>query len=224
MNKISILLVDDHKLVRNGIRYTLESGKSSDLIGQIDEAVDGVEAVQRSKAFKYDIIFMDINMPEKDGIAATKEIVSADKSTKVIAISMYSEDFEIRSMIKAGAVGYLLKNTGPEILDEAIKTVMKGGNYYSNEVALKLLEPQGESTYEKEKVKRETEQSDDSKLTKRELQVLKLITSELTNEQIATKLKLSKRTVDSHRQNILNKIQVKNTAGLIKYAYKIGAV
>lgn len=224
MKKINILLVDDHKLVRNGIKYTLESGSIANRIERIDEAVNGTEAVQNCKAFNYDIVFMDINMPEMDGIIATKEILKEDKFVKIIAISMYNEDYEIRSMMTAGAVGYLLKNTGPEILDEAVKTILNGGNYYSNEVAIKLMAPPKKGYVEKERIIRKSVSVEDSRLTKREVQVLELIASEFTNEEIAAKLKVSKRTVDSHRQNIINKLQVKNTAGLIKYAFRIGII
>lgn len=224
MKKIKILLVDDHKLVRSGVKYTLETGRTAYRIERIDEATNGDEAILKSKAVNYDIIFMDINMPGKDGIQTTKEILKNDKFTKVIAISMYNEDYEIRSMIKAGAAGYLLKNTGPEILDEAISTILNGGKYYSNDVAIKLMEPYNESVMQKERVNRDSISKEDSVLTKREMEILSLIAAELTNEEIAHKLKLSKRTIDSHRQNIINKLQVKNTAGLIKYAFKIGII
>jgi DNA-binding NarL/FixJ family response regulator len=224
MKKIKILLVDDHKLVRNGIKYTLESGGISNRISEIHEAVNGDEAVKRAIITNYDIIFMDINMPEKDGIKATKEIVRNDKFTKIIALSMFDEDFEIRSMIKAGASGYLLKNTGPEILEEAINTILEGRNYYSNDVAIKLMQPFSDSTLNQEKVKRSSVSKNENVLSKREMEVLTLISSELTNEEIGKKLNLSKRTVDSHRQNIINKLQVKNTAGLIKYAFKLGLI
>ena len=224
MMKIKILLVDDHKLVRSGIRYTLEAASIGVQIERIDEAVNGEDAIRLVHANKYDIIFMDINMPEKDGISTTKEIIKIDKFTKIIALSMYDEDFEIRSMIKAGASGYLLKNTGPEILDEAISTILKGGKYYSNDVAIKLMEPYVESKQPLEKVVRKSLPVRDSKLTKRELQILGLIASEFTNDEIALHLELSKRTIDSHRQNMINKLDVKNTAGLIKYAFKIGII
>ena len=224
MKKIKILLVDDHKLVRNGIRYTLETGHTAGKIERIDEAVNGDEAIRMCSVNKYDIIFMDINMPEKDGITATKEILSIDKFTRIIALSMFDEEFEIRAMINAGAVGYLLKNTGTEILDEAISTILKGGKYYSNDVAIKLMNPSSDGITKGPKILRQNLNSDNSVLTKREKEILTLIASEFTNEEIANKLKLSKRTVDSHRQNIINKLGVKNTAGLIKYAFKIGII
>ncbi|MEX1002171.1 MAG: response regulator transcription factor [Crocinitomicaceae bacterium] len=224
MKKIKILLVDDHKLVRNGIRYSLESSSVSYLIGQIDEASEGNEAISLNKAHNYDIIFMDINMPGISGIETTREIKRNDKYTKIIALSMYDEDYEIRSMIKAGAVGYLLKDTGTEILEDAVKTILRGGNYYSNEVAIKLMAPYNEDALNIEKISKGTPRFKDDVLTDRELEVLTLIASEETNDEIANRLKVSRRTIDSHRQNIIRKLQVKNTAGLIKYAFKIGLI
>jgi DNA-binding NarL/FixJ family response regulator len=223
MEKIKILIADDHKLVRTGIKYTLMGTGDSDLIDRIDEVVNGAEAVERSRIFDYDIILMDINMPEMDGIKATTQIVKEKPNIKIIALSMHSDDYEIRSMIKAGAKGYLLKNTGSEVLTNAIKTVLDGGKYYSNEVALKLMEPY---TGDLKTEKGNQQRFDNRKisLTRRELEVLKLIANEYTNEEIAQKFDLSKRTIDSHRQNILSKLQVKNTAGLIKYAIRLGLV
>lgn len=222
MNKIKILIADDHKLVRTGIRYTLTGGENATLIDRIDEVVNGKEAVERAKIFTYDIILMDINMPELDGIKATAQILKDNSDAKIIALSMHSDDYEIRSMIKAGAKGYLLKNTGSEVLGEAIKTILDGGKYYSNEVALKLMEPYTGDLSEKRSPSRIDKRK--ISLTRRELEVLRLIANEYTNEEIAQKFELSKRTIDSHRQNILSKLQVKNTAGLIKYAIRLGLV
>ena len=223
MNNIKILIVDDHKLVRTGIRYTLTASEYAHLIDRIDEVTNGKEAIERSKIFAYDIILMDINMPEMDGIKATAEIMREDEKANIIALSMHSDDYEIRSMIKAGAKGYLLKNTGSEVLAEAIRTVLDGGKYYSNEVALKLMEPFGGEN-ENNKASNASPDKRTVSLTRRELEVLRLIANEYTNEEIAKKFKLSKRTIDSHRQNILSKLQVKNTAGLIKYAIRLGLV
>ncbi len=227
MNKLKILIADDHKLVRTGIRYTLTVGDNVNFVERIDEVVNGKEALERSKIFSYDIILMDINMPEMDGIKATNAIIRENPDTKIIALSMHSDDFEIRSMIKAGARGYLLKNTGSEVLADAIRTVMEGGKYYSNEVALKLMEPyNAEPTTTTTTEKKATTRIDKRKisLTRREIDVLRMIANEYTNDEIAKKFDLSKRTIDSHRQNIISKLQVKNTAGLIKYAIKLGIV
>lgn len=223
MNKIKILIADDHKLVRTGIRYTLTGGENLNFIERIDEVVNGKEAVERVKIFSYDIILMDINMPELDGIKATTQIIRDNPDARIIALSMHSDDYEIRSMIKAGARGYLLKNTGSEVLSEAIKTVLGGGKYYSNEVALKLMEPYTEEPKSDKPTQNRIDKRKIS-LTRRELEVLRMIANEYTNDEIAQKFELSKRTIDSHRQNILSKLQVKNTAGLIKYAIRLGLV
>lgn len=218
--KIDILIVDDHKLVRDGIRYTLTAVNVADSFGRIDEAVNGAEAVMKAGRYAYDVILMDIKMPEMDGASATAEIRKKNKKVRVIALTMYSEGFEIKNMLKAGVQGYLLKNTSSEELIKALKTIMKGERYYSNEVALKLIEPFHDEIVggtDFQSIKKDI-------LSKREKQILKLITSEFTNDQISKKLSLSKKTVDCHRQNIINKIGVKNTAGLVKYAIKIGLI
>ena len=220
MNKLKILIADDHKLVREGIKITLSQSTSLYEFERMDEAANGEEAVIKSELFDYDLIFMDINMPVLDGIEATKKIKSdKNKENKIIALSMHSEEFQIKSMIQAGASGYVLKNTGLDELNRAIKTVINGNKYYSNEVALKLLGDFQEDDFNtasaptKPMVKI-------AELSNREIQVLRLIASEFTNSEIAKKLKLSRRTIDSHRYNIVNKLHVKNTAGLIKFALK----
>lgn len=208
-----ILIADDHKLVRTGIRFTLESAYPREKKLRFDEAANGYEAVQLALTNQYDVILMDINMPELDGAQAVMEIKKIKPDQPILAISMHDEEYEVRKMIDAGVRGYLLKNTGPEILTAAIETVIKGGQYFSNEVALKLMQIPGIHTNTEVKGAAPKEL-----LSKRETEILVMIANELTNEQIADQLSLSKRTVDTHRQNILNKLQVKNTAGLIKYA------
>jgi DNA-binding NarL/FixJ family response regulator len=214
MKGIRILIADDHKLVRTGIRFTLESSNPKGMVVKFDEASNGYEAVQLASVNEYDIILIDINMPEMDGIAATQEILRTTNNKNIIAISMHDEEYQVRKMIDAGARGYLLKNTGPEILNSAIDTVIKGGQYFSNEVAIKLMQIPG-----KPEVSGSLQKSNSKvQLSKREQEILIMIANEFTNEEIAEKLSLSKRTVDTHRQNMINKLQVKNTAGLIKYA------
>jgi len=220
MNKLKILIADDHKLVREGIKITLSQSNSLFEFDRMDEASNGEEAVIKAEVFDYDLIFMDINMPILDGIEATKKIKNDKKrENKIIALSMHSEEFQIKSMIKAGASGYILKNTGLEELNRAIKTVINGNKFYSNEVALKLLgdfkEDDDNSILSPSKPVVKI-----AELSNREIQVLRLIASEFTNAEIAKKLKLSRRTIDSHRYNIVNKLHVKNTAGLIKFAIK----
>jgi DNA-binding NarL/FixJ family response regulator len=220
MKGLKVLIADDHKLVRNGIRFTLMTCEHSDSFERIDDAVNGMEAVSRASVLDYDIILMDVNMPEMDGIRATEKIVRHRKDSRVIAISMYDEVFEIRSMISAGASGYVLKNVGSEILYAAITTVLNGGKYYCNEVAQRIIESERRIVRRNGREKN----ADEMLLTPREVQVLRLIALEYTNDEISNELNLSKRTVEHHRSNVLSKLQAKNTAGMIKYAIKMGYI
>lgn len=204
--------------MRDGIRYTLNLQERIKV--KVDEAEDGDYALNMVDLFEYDIILMDINMPVMNGIETTKRIFKKSKGCKVIALSMHNEDTLIRGMMDAGASGYLLKNTGSEELVKALLTVQGGNNYYSNEVALTLLETNS-SAVKDSKVNPEDREN---KLTKRETEILKLIADEFTNEEIAEILHLSKRTVDAHRYNMLTKLNLKNTAGLVKYAIFTGIV
>ena len=222
--KLRVLLVDDHKLVRTGIRFTLEQSNIREEIERIDEAENGEMALKMDFLSSYDLIFMDINMPFKDGIKTTAEIKSQNKDAKIIALSMINDQFEIRSMLKAGASGYLLKDTGSEVLEACVRKVLDGGNYFSNDVALTLMEPSNLDLMDADRLKPGSLKFKESGLTKRELEVLTLIAKEYTNEEISDRLSLSKRTVDSHRQNILRKTDAKNTAGLIKFAFRLGII
>jgi len=215
MGILKILLVDDHKIVRDGIRYSLELNQQ--LTVNIEEAESGSEAVTLSKVGDYDVVIMDINMPDMDGIQATKEILKGKKNTRVLALSMYEDEFHILSMAKAGASGYILKSIGTEELCKAVKTVSEGKRYFSNEVMIKLVGHYFDDLVER---KPRAVKSYKGVLTKRELEILKLVANEYTNEQIAKKLYIAKRTVDAHRQNLIGKTGVKNSAGLIKYALK----
>jgi len=223
MKKLKILLVDDHKLVRTGIKYSLENSGLVDEIERIDEAENGNQGISMNFVSNYDLIFMDINMPGKDGITSTKEIIEKHPETKVIALSMINDQFEIKSMMKAGASGYLLKDTGTEILEECVRKVLNGGKYFSSDVALTLMESAPDES-RRDRIRHQSISREESGLTERELQVLSLIAREFTNEEIANDLGLSKRTVDSHRQNILRKTNAKNTAGLIKFAFRLGII
>ena len=196
LGEIKVLIVDDHEIVRQGFNLILSSQDELNLV--VSELTDGEDVLALYKEEKFDIIFMDINMKNMGGVEATKKLT---KQYKIEAKA------NIKLMLDAGASGYLLKDTGIEEIKRAIKTVLDGKKYFSNEVALKLLGLIGEDTSK-------------SKISKRELQVLKYIANEYTNDEIALKLDISKRTVDSHRQSLLSKFNCKNTAGLIAYSLK----
>ena len=216
MQKLKILIIDDHKMVRDGIRFMLESNKK--YVFAIDEAIDGQEGVEKAKNNSYSIIIMDYQLPKVNGADAARMIVKSKPDAKILALSNYNEYMYIDNIISAGAKGFILKNIGPEELISAIETILSDKNYYSNDVAIKLIsfknDPfNGGKKFDKSKKA--------NFLSKREIEILKLIVNEFTNEEIANKLFLSKRTVDTHRQNLLNKLRVKNTAGLVKYAIEL---
>ncbi len=214
IEKTSILIIDDHKMIRDGLRFMLESHKNKYQF-IIEEADDGESGVEKACENPYDLIIMDFQLPKINGAQATALIIENDPNAKILGLSNYDEYMYIDSVLKAGARGFVLKNIGPEELLKAIETILAGRNYYSSDVAVKLLSyetNQGrELQYKNEKA---------AALSKREIEVLKLISKEFTNEEIAEKLYISKRTVDTHRQNLLNKLNVKNTAGLMKYAFE----
>lgn len=213
MNQIKILIADDHPMIRHGIKSLLidEPG-----MGQIDEATNGMEVLAKLKKGKYDLVIMDIKMPEMNGIEATREIKRLHPNVKVLAISMFDEHSYIIKILRAGAKGYILKNTGKDELLSAIKAVMKGESYFSQEVSgvmmNQLVSGRSPSLLDDEV------EAPIITLTNREKQIIKLIAEELTNVEIGKRLGISPRTVDTHRRNLLQKLDVKNTAGLVRYA------
>jgi len=208
---ISILIVDDHQMVRDGIKVMLES-KESFFRFEIDEAENGEIAIRKILKKDYDIVLIDYQLPGMSGPETLQQIRLYKKDIKVLALSNYDEISQIKSMLNEGVNGYILKNIEPSQLIQAIQSVLAGIPYYSNEVAIKLIDSAKNSD--------KTIVLEKSGLTKRELEILKMIALEMTNDQIAKSLFISKRTVDTHRQNLLNKLSVKNTAGLIKAAYE----
>lgn len=208
MPDINILIVDDHKIVRDGIITMLED---YDEIHAIKEASSGEEAIELCNS-DIDLVIMDLNMGEMGGIEATKRIRDLYPDVKVLALTMMRDDQKIRDMVKAGAAGYIFKNSGIEDLVDAIETVMRGELYFSDQAVYSLI--MNKPGEEKEKVHEATD------LTEREVEVLDLICREYTNPEIAEKLYISVRTVDAHRRNLLQKTGARNTAGLVRYAIK----
>lgn len=218
MKKISALIIDDHKMIRDGLRVMLEmhGGKYSFVI---DEAESGEEGVEKAKKRSYDIILMDYQMSGMNGAEAAKIIIQKKPDSKIMALSNYSEYVYIDKMIHYGGVkGYILKNIGPDELIKSIETVLANKNYYSNEIALNLLKRHKPSAVGKpNKIRKILLEQ----LSLREVEILKLIAEENITEQIAKKLEISKRTVDTHRQNMMLKLNVRNTVGLIKAALQL---
>ena len=204
---IKILIADDHAIIRDGLKAMLDDHTDIEIVGTAD---DGNKVLEFLQTREVDIVLMDISMPGLNGIEATKIISINFPEIKVIALTIHEQHEYIRHMIKAGVKGYVLKDAEKEELVQAIITVSKGKKYYSEKVMDKLTSSgAGEET---------------NLLTDREKQILKLIAEEMTNPEIAEKLFLSVRTVDTHRRNLIQKLGVKNTAGLVKQAYNLNLI
>ena len=214
---VKILLADDHQVVRNGLVLMLDQQKS--FIPHIIEARDGNEVIEKAEKELFDIIIMDVSLPNRDGISATKYLTKKNPDIKILALSMHNEVYIIKQMLAAGAMGYLLKNTGIEELTNAILTVLDSKKYFSNEVSQSLMGNNFVKT-----AKKKLNDFDPNKLTTRETEVLFLIANELTSLEISKKLVLSVRTIEGYRENILKKLNIKTSAGLIKYAIYNGII
>ena len=205
---MEILLVDDHTLFRNGLKMLLETLHGYEVTGEASNGKEFLELVVKND---YDLVFLDIEMPEINGIEAARRALELKPDLKIITLSMYGDEEYYDQMVDAGAKGFLLKNTNIQEVKTAIDIVMDGGNYFSQELMQSLLR-----NYKLVKEHKEPE----SELSDREIEILLLICSGLSNQQIGDQLFISKRTVEKHRANILCKTNCKNTAGLVMYAIK----
>lgn len=209
---IKVLLVEDHKILREGLRAALSGNKEIKVIGECEDGNQVLEFLEKNDI---DVILMDIKMPIMNGIDTTQLVIEKYPTVKIIALSMYNEEAYIMKIFKAGASGYVLKNTSISEMIDGIKKVYAGEIFYSLEVANIMVSKYMNKTI-KAKTKNTSITIDD--LTKREKEIIKLISNEYTNQEIADKLFISARTVDTHRRNLLQKLGVKNTAGLVKFA------
>lgn len=209
---IRIIIADDHQMFIDGLKALLKTQKQFAITG---EALNGKQLLQVLNTQDADIILMDVNMPEMDGAEATRQIKQQYPQTKVIMLTMFNTRDYIEKLLKAGADGYILKNTGKEELILAIETVYRGESFFSREVTDKIMEGLQ---------KKKSAETDPllTELTEREKDVLKLIVQELTTNEISEKLHISTHTVETHRKNLISKLQVKNIAGLVKYAIQYG--
>lgn len=209
---IRVLLADDHKIVRDGLRTLLE--KHAD-IAVLGEAEDGREALQMTRKLSPDIVVMDIAMPELNGIEATRQILSEYPGVKVVALSMHSDKRFVSEMLKAGASAYLLKDCAFEELITAIRTVIKSKIYLSPGIAGVVLED-----YIRKNSKKDS--SVFSVLSDREREVLQLMAEGKTTKEVAAHLNVSIKTVETHRTNIMTKLDIHSIAELTKYAIREG--
>jgi len=209
---IRIVIADDHKMFRDGIIAILEQEADLQMVG---EAGGAPEIFDLLDANPTDILLLDISLGKFNGIDLTKSLRQRYPDLKIIIVSMHSESNYVVKALEVGAAGYLLKDAGKTEMLNAIRAVMSGGSYFGRQVSQILMEHiSGKNTKpaKEEKVV----------LTRREIEVLKLIAAEYTNQEVAAQLFISVRTFDTHRRNLLEKLKLKNTAGLVRYAIQHG--
>jgi NarL family two-component system response regulator LiaR len=209
---IRILIADDHAVVRQGLRSLIEYQSDMKVVG---EAADGMEAISRAQALHPDVVLLDLVMPHKSGLEAIPEIVSLGTEIRVLVLTSFGQDEQVFPAIKAGALGYLLKDTSPQDLLRAIREVHRGKSFLHPLVARKLIREISEPA---------TSPPIQDPLTERETQVLQLIARGLSNDAIADRLSLSERTVRNYVSTILNKLHLDNRVQAALYALQQGLI
>lgn len=213
MEKIyKILLVDDHKLFREGLNFVLSQMDGFEVVG---EASNGNEFLELIDSLEVDLVLMDISMPGLDGIDATARAIEKHPNLKVIALTMFCDEEYYYKMIQAGVSGYILKESGKDELANAINTVLRGENYFSQKLLRNII-----LNLNQVKNFKGANHKQDVKLTPREREILKLICQGLSNAEISEKISLSLRTVEGHKSNLINKTGVRNSVSLVMYALK----
>ena len=205
---IKIIIADDHKMFRQGLVSMLAGEINIEVVG---EASNGKEVLQLMEGKVPDVLLLDIEMPEMDGFDTMRALKQAKSKTKVLVLTMHKSPEFIKNIVKAGASGYLKKDVGKTSLLEAIQTIHTTGTFYSPETSKLVLESM-------------SDQYQTDQISPREKEIIKLIADQYTTAEIAKELFISKHTVESHRQNILLKLGLKNTAGLVKYAIQKGLI
>ncbi|HEY3346658.1 MAG TPA: response regulator transcription factor [Nitrospirota bacterium] len=210
---LKILLVDDHTIVRQGLRALLESQEGFQVVGEAD---NGRDAVKKAQELQPDVVIMDIAMPILNGLEATRQIKKIMPEVKIVALTMYNDEEYVFQILKSGASGYLIKETAANELITAINSVKGGNPFFSPLISRKIME-----SYLREDSEKKAE---GDKLTNREKEVLQLIAEGYTNNEIGNLMGISVKTVETHRAHIMSKLDIHDMAGLIKYAIKKGLV
>ena len=211
--KVRILLVDDHQMMRDGLRAVLASKSGFDIVG---EAKDGRAAVAAASELKPDVVVMDVGMPEMNGIEASRRIKKENPATKVIALSTHSDKRYVLNMISTGAEGYILKQSASDELIRAVEVVARGEHYLSPQITGVVFEPM------RGMPKRLASPTSRELLGSREREVLQLLAEGRTSKDIASVLGLSTKTIETHRRNISQKLGLRSIAELTKYAVREG--
>jgi len=214
-SKIKILLVDDHDVVRHGLRLLLEACDDMEVIG---EAANGREAVELATKLHPHMVILDIVMPLLNGAETTRQLLRAVPAIKVVVLSSYSEHDRVEQLVEAGASGYVVKQSAGDELLTAIRQIQQGGAFLSSAVCKGVLDEFREA------LKRKRAESSDSRLTPRETEVLQLVAEGYANKQIADMLGISIKTAEKHRQDLMDKLNIHETASLTRYAVAQGLV
>jgi two-component system, NarL family, response regulator NreC len=209
---VTVLLVDDHPIVRQGLRNLLDSMPDFKVVG---EAGDGLQALELIERVQPQVIVIDVVMPGLTGLEVTQRVKRQWPAVKVIVLSMQNNEAYVVSALKSGASGYILKDTGPEELVDAIRIVVKGERYLSKQLSERIINAYVSKVDEAEVDPYDT-------LTNREKEILHLVAEGFTNQEIAERLYISPRTAELHRSNVLNKLSLKNQVDLVRFAIKRG--
>jgi DNA-binding NarL/FixJ family response regulator len=210
---ITVLLADDHTIVREGLRTLLEAEGDIQVIG---EAANGREAVELARKTRPDVIVMDIAMPVLNGLEAIRQIRKAMPEARMLILSAHSDDVYVEQVVALGALGYLVKQTSAHVLSMAVREIQKGNVFFSPAI-LRRLETQSAKTSK-------TSPHRVNRLSSREVEVLQLIAEGQANKQVAVELQISVKTVEKHRQRLMEKLGIHDTAGLTRYAITTGII
>ena len=213
---ITVLLAEDHAVVRQGLCALLNTAGHFKIVG---EAKTGREAVELAARLKPDVILMDIAMPVLNGLEATRQVLDANPAAKIIILSAHSDDEYIKRTGEAGVRGFLEKQTSAEVLSQAIREVAAGKTYFSPAIAKRLLHEQS-----RPRDRDGMSKANATRLTSRETEVLQLVAEGSANKQVAAELKISIKTVEKHRQHLMDKLNIHDTAGLTRYAISAGVI
>ena len=214
--QITVLLAEDHAIVRQGLCALLNADGNFVIVGQ---AETGREAVELARTLRPDVILMDIAMPVLNGLEATRQILAANPAARVIVLSAHSDDVYVESMSKAGVAGFLEKQTSAEILTKAILEVARGTTFFSPATAKRLRNDPSKPRDRDGLLK-----ANGTRLTSRESEVLQLVAEGSANKQVAAELGISIKTVEKHRQHLMDKLNIHDTAGLTRYAITTGVI
>lgn len=216
MRKIKVMLADDHTVLRQGLRSLLTAEPDIEIVG---EAENGRQTVQMAKKCDPEVLIMDIAMPHLNGIEATRQIMKESPGVKILVLSSHSDDEYVHQLTKAGAVGYLLKQTAAHDLITAIRETALGNAYFSPTISKRLAD-----RYRQSFLAGKSPQSEGSQLTSREMEVLQLVAEGYVNKEIAAELSISIKTVEKHRQQVMDKLNIHDVAGLTRFAIARGIV